>query len=136
MSDFDGTSYSTSADGSTSFASLAVTVLLIIDLWIIFKKAGLPGWGAIIPIYNIYLVIKVARQSGWWLFLLLIPIVNIIVSLILAFDLARAFGRSGLFGFFLLWLLPPIGLSIIAFGGSRYQATEFPDSWNRPAELS
>lgn len=134
MSDFDGT-YSTSADGSTSFASLAVTVLLIIDLWIIFKKAGLPGWGAIIPIYNIYLVIKVARQSGWWLLLLLIPIVNLIVSLILAFDLARAFGRSGVFGFFLLWLLPPIGLSIIAFGGSRYQPGDSPDAWDRGPAL-
>ena len=131
MSGFDGTSYSSSTDGSSGFASLAVTVLLIIDLWIIFKKAGLPGWGAIIPIYNVYLLIKVARRPGWWLLLLIIPLVNIVVWIVLAFDLAKAFGRSGLFAFFLLWLLPPIGMSIIAFGESRYQPADFPDPWNR-----
>jgi len=128
-----GTSYSSSTDGSSGFASLAVTVLLIIDLWIIFKKAGVPGWGAIIPIYNIYVLIKIVGRSGWWLLLLLIPIVNVVVWIVLAFDLAKAFGRSGVFAFFLLWLLPPIGMSIIAFGESRYQPDESSDGWNKPA---
>ena len=44
-------------------------VLVIAGLWKTFVKAGEPGWGAIIPFYNIYLIIKVAGRPGWWLIL-------------------------------------------------------------------
>jgi hypothetical protein len=31
---------------------------MIISQWKLFEKAGLPGWGILIPIYNIYLMFK------------------------------------------------------------------------------
>ncbi len=46
--------------------------------WRVFEKAGQPGWASIIPIYNLYILTKVAGKPGHWTILCLIPLVNII----------------------------------------------------------
>lgn len=46
--------------------SLVCWVLTIIATWRIFKKAGEPGWKAIIPIYNIYMMFKIVGMKGWF----------------------------------------------------------------------
>jgi hypothetical protein len=102
---------------------LAVLVLLFASLWRIFSKAGRPGWAAIIPIYNIYVLLKIAGRPGWWLILYLIPLVNLIISIVVSIDIAKAFGKGGAFGFFLLWLLGIIGYPILGFGNARYVGT-------------
>jgi hypothetical protein len=38
---------------------IAVVVLEIAALWQVFVKAGQPGWAAIIPIWNLYILLKV-----------------------------------------------------------------------------
>lgn len=101
--------------------SLAFAVLVIAGLWKIFSKAGQPGWGAIIPIYNVYLMLKVAGRPGWWLILFIIPIVNIVVSLIVAIDMAKSFGKGAGFGVVGLWLFTFVGYPMLGFGDSRYQ---------------
>jgi Family of unknown function (DUF5684) len=100
---------------------LVVAVFMIVALWRVFSKAGQPGWAAIIPFYNIYVLCKVAGRPGWWLVLYIIPIVNIVISIIVSLDLAKAFGKSGAFGFFGLWLFGIIGYPILGFGGATYQ---------------
>ena len=37
---------------------LAVVILTIAGMWKTFEKAGKPGWAAIIPIYNIYVILR------------------------------------------------------------------------------
>ena len=98
---------------------LAIAVLEIAAVWMIFSKAGRPGWGAIIPFYNIYLMCKVSGRPGWWLILFFIPLVNIVVALIVMFDLAKAFGKGTGFGvgmFFLNFIFYPI----LGFGSATY----------------
>lgn len=51
--------------------SLAVLVVYVISLWKLFKKAGKEGWEAIIPFYNIYVLIEIAGLN-WWYFLIAI----------------------------------------------------------------
>ncbi len=99
---------------------IAFIIFYIIVMWKIFVKAGQPGWGAIIPIYNIYLILKVAKRPGWWLILFLIPIVNVIILIILQFDIAKSFGKGVGFGFGLL-LLGFIFYPILAFGNAKYK---------------
>jgi hypothetical protein len=99
---------------------LAILIFYIIVMWKIFVKAGQPGWGAIIPIYNIYLLLQVAKRPGWWLLLFFIPIANIIVAIILQFDIAKNFGKGTGFGFGLL-LLGFIFYPILAFGKAKYK---------------
>ncbi|WP_433265212.1 DUF5684 domain-containing protein [Actinosynnema sp. CS-041913] len=101
--------------------SLAIAVLMIAAMWKVFAKAGQPGWAAIIPFYNIYVLLKVAGRPGWWLILFIIPIVNIIMSIIVSLDVAKSFGKSGAFGFFGLWLFGIIGYPVLGFGDARYQ---------------
>jgi hypothetical protein len=111
----------TLADNSTaSTASIVVAIIMIIALWIVFTKAGRHGWAAIIPIYNVYTLVKTAGMHGAVTILLFIPIVNIIVLLFVSFGVAKNFGKSGLFGFFGLWLFAVIGYLILALGSAKY----------------
>jgi hypothetical protein len=96
-----------------------VAVLEIAALWKVLAKADQPGWGAIVPIYNVYLWLKVAGRPGWWLILYLIPIVNLIVHIVVSIDVAKSFGKGTMFGIG-LWLLPAIGVPILGFGSARY----------------
>ena len=97
-----------------------VVVLGIIAMWRVFTKAGRPGWAAIIPIYNTYTLIKVAGYSGWFLLLLLIPVVNIVILVVISLGVAKNFGKSGVFGFIGLFLFSIIGYLILAFGSAQY----------------
>ncbi|GGU62686.1 DUF5684 domain-containing protein [Lentzea flava] len=109
-----------SSTGSLIF-SLVFAVIVIAGMWATFAKAGKPGWAAIIPIYNLYVLLKVAGRPGWWLILFIIPLVNFIMSIIVAIDVAKSFGKGGAFGFFLLALLPFIGYPVLGFGSAQYR---------------
>jgi hypothetical protein len=100
-------------------------VILAIGLWPTLEKAGLPGWGALIPIYNVYLIFKLGGVSGVWILLLLIPLVNIFVLLWIAFKVSDAFGHGFLMAFIGLFLLAPLGFLIIGFGSSTYRLPRF-----------
>src|SRR4051794_27133558 len=101
---------------SSPIVSIIYLIVVAFELycaWILFVKAGRPGWGAIIPFYNYYLALKIVGRPGWWLILLLIPFVNIVIFIILALDLAKSFGRGTGFGIGLIFL-SPIFLPILA----------------------
>ena len=100
---------------------LIMYVLTIIAGWKIFVKAGKPGWAIIIPIYNGVVLCQVAGKPGWWVILFLIPIVNVIFGIIVSVNLAKAFGKSGAFGFFLCFVFYIIGFFILGYGKAEYQ---------------
>jgi hypothetical protein len=93
----------------------------IVAMWIIFNKAGQPGWAAIVPIYNVIVLLRVVNRPWWWILLMLIPLVNIVLMIIVIFDFGKSFGKSGAWSFFLLLLLSIIGMLILAFGKSEYK---------------
>jgi hypothetical protein len=97
---------------------LVIVVALIVAMWRVFEKAGQPGWGSLIPIYNLYLMLQIAGRPGWWLILCFIPILNLVL-LVLPFDIARSFGKDTLFGLGLLFL-GFIFYPILAFGDAQY----------------
>lgn len=99
---------------------LVIAITVIVGWWKMFSKAGQPGWGAIVPIYNTYLLCKIGGRPGWWLILLLIPYVNFIFYIIVMLDIAKSFGRGVGFGVGLI-LLNPIFMMILGFGSSEYQ---------------
>lgn len=100
---------------------LAVIVVVVVGGWKMFEKAGQPGWAIIIPIYNAYILLKIAGRPGWWLLLYFIPLVNFVVAIIVAIDIAKSFGQGAAFGFFLLFLFCGIGYLVLGFGNYRYQ---------------
>ena len=106
---------------STLFIILGVAwfVLVLVAGWKMYEKASQPGWVAIIPILNVFGLLKIVHRPWWWFLLLLIPFVNIIFLVLLMNDLSKAFGR-GLGTTLLLILLTPIGYLVLGFGDDRY----------------
>jgi len=102
---------------------LAIMLVVIAGCWKTFVKAGQPGWGILIPIFNLYVLIKVAGRPGWWLILMFIPIVNFIVSILIWVDIAKNFGKE--IGFALgLIFLPFIFCPILGFGDAQYRPVQ------------
>ena len=100
--------------------SLVLCVFVLVCMWIIFRKANKPGWAAIVPFYNLYVMFEITWGSGWRFLLMLIPIYNIILSIQTQVRLARAFGKSGGFAAGLVFL-PYIFIPLLAFGKETYQ---------------
>lgn len=117
--------YSNTGGGSGGVSAIliviyvAIIVLEIAGIWRAFTKAGQPGWAAIIPIYNVYVMLKIAGRPGWWLLLFLIPFVNIVILFIMMIDVAKSFGKTAGFGVGLA-LLGFIFWPILGFGDARY----------------
>ena len=101
------------------FFYIGIFVLYIAGMWKVYTKAGKPGWAAIIPIYNLVVLMEVAGRPGWWVLLLLVPIVNIVVLAMVSIDVAASFGKSTAFGIG-LWLLGFIFYLILGFGDAQY----------------
>ncbi|MGA2371798.1 MAG: DUF5684 domain-containing protein [Candidatus Korobacteraceae bacterium] len=106
--------------GVMLFVWLAIFVVVIAAGWKVFEKAGQPGWAIIIPIFNIYIMLKIVGRPGWWLVLYFIPVINVVIAVIISMDMAKSFGQSAVFGIVLLFLLCGIGYLILAFGSARY----------------
>lgn len=105
------------------FLSFGIGILLIICFWKLFKKAGEPGWAALVPLYDSYVMFKIAFGNGWKFLLLLIPIVNIVFAIMLPFKIAKAFGKSSGFGAGLLFL-SFIFYPMLAFSDAKYVGVE------------
>jgi len=98
---------------------LVIVLLMLIAIWKIFTKAGKPGWAAIIPIYNIIILLEIVDKPLWWFILWFIPFVNIIIGIIVSIELAKKFGQSTGFAVGLI-LLPIIFYPILGFGSYKY----------------
>lgn len=99
---------------------LVPAIILITSWWVLFQKADEPGWAAIVPFYNMVVLLRIAGKPGWWVILMLIPFVNIVISIMVAIALAEKFGQGGGFAVGLI-LLPFIFYPILAFGSSEYE---------------
>jgi len=87
--------------------------------WRIFEKAGRKGWEGLVPGHNTVEMFEIIGRPGWWFFLLLIPIANIVIEIMILFELAKVFGKDTGFGFGLLFL-SFIFLPILALGDAEY----------------
>ena len=115
---YDYQSYSSALTVAWLIA-LAVSVITIIGMWKIFVKAGKPGWAAIVPFYNMYILFEITWGEGIKFLFLLIPIANIYFIIVTYIKLAKAFGKTGGFAAGLV-LLAPVFVNILGFGPDRY----------------
>ncbi|HEX4965220.1 MAG TPA: DUF5684 domain-containing protein [Thermoanaerobaculia bacterium] len=96
-----------------------VFALIVAGMWKVFEKAGHPGWAAIVPIYNAYILTLIAGRDILWLILLFIPIVNIVAAVLISLDVARKFGKDTLYGIGLAFL-GFIFYPLLGFGDAQY----------------
>lgn len=107
-------------DAILMIVMLVVVFFVVAGLWKTYAKAGQPGWLAIIPFVNVYILLKIVGRPGWWLILFFIPFVSIIISIVVMMDLAKSFGKGILFAVGLI-LLGPIFTCFLGFGDAQYQ---------------
>ena len=137
---YSGTSYGVSTTSGLTGAiaamglffwilSMALSILMIISLWKIFKKAGKPGWASIIPIYNIYIMCEIAEKEWWYVLLSCVPFANIYAMIVLYNGMAKRFGKSGGFVAGMI-LLPVIFFPMLAFGKDASIVNNQPNTSN------
>jgi uncharacterized membrane protein YhaH (DUF805 family) len=109
---------------------IVVVIFIIAGLWKVFQKADKPGWAAVVPIYNIILLLQIAEKPVWWIllyFLSIIPFVGfitvIVINILVGIGVAKNFGKSDGFGVG-LGLLGFIFYPILGFGDAVYQPNQ------------
>lgn len=83
--------------------TIAIVTGYVAGFWRVFEKAGFHGWESLIPIYNLYLLCRVAGIPGYNFVLVLVPGLNLLFAISICFRIAGAFDRGGLFGWGLLF---------------------------------
>lgn len=94
---------------------LLIVVFYIACQWILVAKANQPGWSVIIPIYNLYIYLKIGGKPGWWILLWFIPVVNIVIAILALNAFLKAYGRDGAGPVLLMMFLGFIYLPYLAF---------------------
>lgn len=95
--------------------AMACGIVALISLWKMFSKAGKPGWAAIIPFYNIWVLCEICFNSNiLWFILSIIPATSWIAMAVSCFALAKAYGKGAGFGV-LMFFFPYIGYAILGF---------------------
>lgn len=122
---------------------LAIAIATVIAQCKIFEKAGMEGWHAAVPIYNMYKFFEMVGINGIHILWLLLPIIGWIIYLIFYYKfclrLAIAFGKEMSFGIGLFFLAPIFfmilgfdkNVNYIGYKGNTPQPQN-PDSYQYP----
>lgn len=97
------------------FVSILLAIISLVAMIKVYKKLGLPGWGAIVPIYGQWILLKAVDLPGW---LSILPVANGIAIIVANYRLAGKFGKSTGFGLGLVFLTP-IFYMILGFGKDK-----------------
>ncbi|GFE58428.1 DUF5684 domain-containing protein [Geobacter sp. AOG1] len=101
---------------------LLLVIIMIAAMWRVFEKAGEAGWKALIPIYNLYVLVLIAGKAWWWfLIIIFVPLIGFIFYLLVCLSLAQKFNKSPLYGV-LLCFFGFIMFPLLAFDNSTYTA--------------
>ena len=77
--------------GIELLAVLALTIVIFAGFWKTFEKAGEPGWAGLIPIYNLYVLVRISGNAWWWFILFFIPVINFIATLKISINIHEQF---------------------------------------------
>lgn len=73
---------------------LIIQVIHGLGTWKLYIKAGRQAWEAFVPVYNAVVLMKIINRPWWWVFLLFLPIVNLIMFPVIWVETARSFGKN------------------------------------------
>ncbi len=89
---------------------------IITGLAFIFRKAGQPYWAALVPVYNLYIWLKVIDKPLWWFIFLAIPFLNLFMLMLMLVETAKTFRKfrmaeQGAAVLFSVGYIPWLGIS-------------------------
>lgn len=92
-------------------AVLLVSIPMIINMWVLFQKAGRPGWKAIIPFYNYYVMGEIADNTKmaviYIVTAIVVPPISIVFYIMLLISFIKKY--SGPIAFWVMFFLFPVG---------------------------
>lgn len=95
--------------------NLLLVVLPAIGLYGMFKKAGVPAWKALVPFYNVWIMVELAGMKRYWFFLQFIPIVGWFITVAILIDFVKTFGKFAFWEHALTVLLPLLFFVYVGF---------------------
>ncbi len=95
----------------SSIFGLAMYVYFGYCFYMMAKKQNREnGWWGFVPILNIFLMLQIAGKDWWWIFLLMIPLANIVFFVLLWMAIAEKMNKPGWYG--ILMIVPFANLII------------------------
>jgi cyanate permease len=105
-------------------AALLPLIAMMAGMWKVFEKAGQPGWQAVVPFYNLYILNEIAGKDVMWFIMTMIPCVQFVAMIVICVEVAKKFGKGPEFGVGLALLgfvfFPVLGFSDARFRPMRY----------------
>jgi len=75
---------------------LIIQIIHGIGTWKLYKSAGFKEIDAFIPFYNTIILMKIINRPWWWVFLIFIPIINLLIIPVIWVEICRSFGKNSL----------------------------------------
>ncbi|WP_145857740.1 DUF5684 domain-containing protein [Pedobacter suwonensis] len=119
MNEYESSGVAAGIGGGIAILYLAIIVVMIVGMWKVFEKAGKPGWAAIIPIYNLIILLEIVGKPMIWILWLIIPCVNVVFAIWLYNLVSKSFGKSEGFTVGMV-IFPYIFWPILGFGDAKY----------------
>ena len=98
---------------------LFIQVIHFLGTWKLYKRAGRSAWQAAIPVYNAIVLFRIINRPWWWVFLLFVPVVQLLMFPVVWVETAKSFGhdttKDGI-------------LSVVSLGFYLYYINYFTDS--------
>ena len=60
----------------------------------LFNLAGVAGWKALIPFYNIIKYLDIIKRPRWWTILVFIPVINLLMIPVIWIEFIKTFNHS------------------------------------------
>ncbi len=106
----------------TSYQILVIAFISLMLVWLpaagtygMFKKAGVPGWKAIIPFYNTGVMLDIAKRPMHWFIWQFIPVVGWFVTLGIFIEFVKTYGKFKFYQHTLTVLAAPLYFLYIGF---------------------
>ncbi len=111
---------------------LIMLLASLIGLYGMFKKAGIEGWKAFIPLYNTWLMVDKMKLNKVWFFLQLIPIGGQFITIWICIKFVEHFGRFGFWHHAATVIVPFIYFPYLGFSKSeRYAGTAVVNNYKK-----
>ncbi|MAY82817.1 MAG: S26 family signal peptidase [Flavobacteriales bacterium] len=104
-----------------------------IGFYLIFEKAGTPGWKALIPFYGTYVAVKLIRRPIWWFIVYYIPFIGFISWVGIIVELLKHMGILKYWEHALAVIFAPFYLIYVGFNKEiQWKGYEFMDNYKKP----
>jgi signal peptidase I len=73
--------------------ALFLFILPTFGSYFLFKKAGVPAWKGLVPVYNTYIMLQISKRPIFWWYIQLIPVVGWFITLGIYIEFIKTFGK-------------------------------------------